>query len=139
MKFAKLYDDILSRLPEVERFLHSHPDVIFAYLFGSLSGDLKKPPGDVDIAVYLAQCGDFGEKKLEILGALADILQTDDIDLIVLNTASLPLVINILKKKRVLVDKKPFKRHAFESVAMRKYFDFSIKEMAQLRRRYLSG
>ena len=139
MKFAKLHDDILSRLPEVERFLHSHPDVIFAYLFGSLAGEMKKLPDDVDIAVYIAQYEDFGKTKLEILGRLADILQTDDIDLIVLNTASLPLVINILKKMRVLVDKKPFKRHAFVSVAMRKYFDFSIKEMAQLRRRYLSG
>jgi predicted nucleotidyltransferase len=130
---------MLSRLPEVERFLDSHPDVIFAYLFGSLSRGSKKPPGDVDIAVYLAHRGDFGEKKMELLGALADILQTDDIDLIVLNTTGLPLAMNVLKNKRVLVDKEPFKRHAFESLTMRKYFDFSIKEAAQLRRRYLSG
>jgi uncharacterized protein len=139
MKFSKLPVDITSRLPDVARFLHSRPDVLFAYLFGSLAAAAKKPPGDVDIAVYLTQCEDFGEKKLEMLGALADILGTDEIDLIVLNTASLPLAINILKKKRVLVDKEPFERHAFESLTMRKYFDFSIKEMAQLRRRYLSG
>jgi hypothetical protein len=64
---------------------------------------------------------------------------TDEIDLVVLNTASLPLIMNILKRKKRLVDKDPFKRHAFESLVMRKYFDFSIKESTQLRRRYLNG
>jgi hypothetical protein len=73
------------------------------------------------------------------LGKLADILGTDEIDVVVLNTASLPLVMNVLKKNRVLVDKQPYKRHAYESLVMRKYFDFSIKESALLRRRYLDG
>jgi hypothetical protein len=93
----------------------------------------------VDIAVYLADNHFVKEDKLDILGKLMDILQTDEIDLVILNTASLPIMINILKNKRIIVDKDPFFRHTFESLTMRKYFDFSIKESAQLKRRYLHG
>ena len=66
-------------------------------------------------------------------------LQTDEVDLVVLNSAELPLIMNVLRNKKVLADKDPFCRHLFESLAMRKYFDFSIKESAQLKRRYLHG
>ena len=136
-KFNRLPDDILSRLPAAESYLHSHPKVLFAYLFGSLVRGFRQPSSDVDIAVYLKGHENFSETKLEVLELLTNVLQTDEIDLVVFNTASLPLVMNILRKNRVLVDKQPFTRHAVESLTMRKYFDFSMKESAQLRRRYL--
>jgi hypothetical protein len=46
---------------------------------------------------------------------------------------------NIVKNRKIIADRDPFARHIFESLAMRKYFDFSIKEAAILRRRYLHG
>ena len=67
------------------------------------------------------------------------ILQTDEIDLVVLNTAELPLLMNILKTKKIIADKAPHERHIFESVTMRKYFDFSVKESGLLKRRYFHG
>jgi hypothetical protein len=112
---------------------------MFAYLFGSIAKGKRQPLSDVDIAVYLKQGANVVECKLEILGKLIDILQTDEIDLVVLNAANLPLVINVLKSKKIIVDKEPYIRHIFESLAMRKYFDFSIKEAAILQRRYLHG
>jgi predicted nucleotidyltransferase len=138
-KFNRLPDDILSRLPAAESYLHSHPKVLFAYLFGSLARGFGHPLSDVDIAVYLEGYENFSKTKLEILESLADVLQTDEIDLVILNTASLPLAMNILRENRILVDKQPFTRHIVESLTMRKYFDFSMKESAQLRRRYLDG
>lgn len=138
-KFNRIPDDILSRLPAAERCLDSHPKVLFAYLFGSLATGVRQPSSDVDIAVYLEGHENFSETKLELLGLLTDALQTDEIDLVILNTASLPLAMNIFKKKRIIVDKQPFTRHLVESLTMRKYFDFSIKESAMLRRRYLDG
>jgi hypothetical protein len=68
-----------------------------------------------------------------------DILHTDEIDLVILNKASLSLAINIIKSKKIIVDKNPFERHLFESLIMRKSFDFSFKELNQLKRRYLHG
>jgi len=94
---------------------------------------------DVDIAVYLKEASDVPEKKMEILGALIDILQTDEIDLVVLNSAPLPLRRRILESKKVVVDHEPSRRHHYESLTMREYFDFSIKEKDILYRRFLSG
>jgi len=139
IKYQKLPENILQLLPGAVNYLESHPKVIFSYLFGSLTKGSPLPLSDVDIAVFLKKGVNIAENKLEILGELIDILQTDEIDLVVLNTANLPLVMNILRNKKIIVDKAPFSRHAFESMMMRKYFDFSIKETTLLKRRYLHG
>jgi predicted nucleotidyltransferase len=139
IKFNKLPENILELLPGALEYLESHPKVLFSYIFGSLAKGRPLPLSDVDIAVYLAETFDVTDDKLEILGKLIGILQTDEIDLVVLNTAGLPLIMNVLRNKKIIVDKDPFARHIFESLMMRKYFDFSIKESAQLKRRYLHG
>ena len=139
IKYNQLPDNILQLLPEAVAYLHSHPKVIFSYLFGSLSKGKPSPLSDVDIAVFLKKAEKVADRKMEILGRLIEILETDEIDLVVLNTANLPLVMGILKNKKLIVDKDPFARHLFESLLMRKYFDFSINESVQLKRRYLDG
>ena len=139
IKLNKLPSDILQLLPDAVGYLEFHPQILFAYLFGGLARGKPQPLSDVDIAIYLRTGGEVAERKLEILGNLVTILQTDEIDLVLLNTASLALVMNIVKARKIIVDKDPFSRHIFESVTMRKYFDFSIKESAMLQRRYLNG
>jgi hypothetical protein len=137
IKYKKLPENVLQLLPDAVDYLESHSEVTFAYLFGGLARGKPQPLSDVDIAIYLRTVGNAAEEKLEILGNLMAILHTDEIDLVVLNTAALALVMNIVKPRKIIVDKDPFSRHIFESVTMRKYFDFSIKEAAMLRRRYL--
>ena len=65
--------------------------------------------------------------------------QGDFVDLVVLNTAPLPLQARVLRDKEVMVDRNPHFRHVFESLIIRKYLDFSIKEEAILRRRFGLG
>ena len=139
IKYQKLPINILGYLPATAAYLISHPKVIFSYLFGSLTQRKPAPLSDVDIAAYLKPDADIVECKLAILGKLIDIFQSDEIDLVVLNTAQLALIMNVLKSKKVIVNKNPFARHIFESLTMRKFFDFSIKESAILHRRYLNG
>jgi hypothetical protein len=126
-------------VPKALTYLQSMPDILFAYLFGSFGKGKHFPLSDVDIAVYLKEPSDIQEKKMEILGALIDILQTDEIDLVVLNSAALPLRMRILENKKVVADREPFLRHHYESLTMREYFDFSILEEQILNRRFLSG
>jgi uncharacterized protein len=139
IKFQQLPDNIETLIPKVASYLNSNTHIIFAYLFGSLAKGKYQPLSDVDIAVYLKQGVNVIEDKLAILEKIIDILQTDEVDLVILNAANLPLVNNILKNKKIIVDKEPFARHIFESLAMRKYFDFSVKEAAILQRRYMHG
>ena len=139
IKTHKLPVNILDLLPGAVDYLKAHPKVIFSYLFGGLAKYQPLPLSDVDIAVYLKRDSNFAECKLDILGQLMDVLHTDEIDLVILNRADISLVFNILKSKKIIVDKNPFERHRFESLMMRKSFDFSHKELNQLRRRYLQG
>jgi len=136
---SPLPKNIADLLPEAFEYLRSEEDVLFAYLFGSLSVGRIGPLSDVDIAVYLVEKVSFAEKKLEILGNLVNMLRTDEIDLVVLNKAPLTLRMKILENKKIIVDKAPFLRHRYESLTMRKYFDFAFKESSILRKRFLYG
>jgi predicted nucleotidyltransferase len=139
IKHKKLPANIEDFVPKAVAYLQSMPDILFAYLFGSFGRGKRLPLSDVDIAVYLKDSSDIQEKKMEILGALVDILQTDEIDLVILNSASLPLQMRILENKKVIVDREPFLRHHYESLTMREYFDFSILEKGILNRRFSGG
>jgi predicted nucleotidyltransferase len=139
IKFTKIPNHINLRIPHAIDYHRSSKDVIFAYLFGSLVKGIPGDLSDIDIAVYLHDNLDIAEKKVQILGTLNDILETDEIDLVILNTAPVSLQIKIIEKKRILVDKEPFIRHRFESLVMRKYLDFSLMESAILYRRFLHG
>ena len=52
-------------LTGVKKYLKTREDVLFAYLFGSLSKGMPSPLSDVDIAVFLRE-GDLSDKRFEI-------------------------------------------------------------------------
>jgi hypothetical protein len=82
------------------------------------------------------------EKKMDYLdtfGKISEILGTGEIDLVILNKAPLSLAGRVLQGRKVLVDKAPFVRHRFESLTLRMFFDFSLKERTILKRRYGIG
>ena len=92
---------------------------------------------DVDLGIYVKN-----SKRLNFLSLfrkISQILGTDEIDLVVLNSAPISLAGRILKNKKILIDKDPFLRHQYESLIMRKYFDFTLKENEILHRRYGLG
>jgi predicted nucleotidyltransferase len=139
IKYTKLPENIELLLTNAETYLKSRSDVVFAYLFGGLAKKKPMPLSDVDIAIYLLEGVDIVEKRMEILGKLMILLETDEIDLVILNTAPLTLKMKILENKKVIVDNAPFLRYSYESLTMRKYFDFSIKEIGILERRFFYG
>jgi uncharacterized protein len=139
IKYNKLPENIEHLIPKALAYLQSSSDILFGYLFGSFGRGKPLPLSDVDIAVFLKEPTDLQEKKMEILGALIDLLRTDEIDLVILNIAPLTLRVKILENKKVVVDHMPSLRHHFESLTIREYFDFSVVEKAILERRFLSG
>jgi predicted nucleotidyltransferase len=126
------------KLPEAERYLKGRQDVAFAYLFGSVALGRTTHLSDIDIAIYLTG-QEFADKRMEILGELIDILKTDNLDLVILNSAPLSLAVKIIQTKIILNDNKPHIRYHFESSTLRSYFDFSKLEKRILENRYLNG
>jgi len=139
IKFRKLPANIEDLLPKSINYLEERQDIEFAYLFGSIGKGKRLPLSDVDIAIYLKDLSQMHEKTMEILGMLMNLLETDEIDLVILNGAPLTLRMKILESKTVIVDHSPFVRHRFESLVMREYFDFSLVEKSIVERRFLSG
>jgi|UniRef100_A0A7C3SNV7 predicted nucleotidyltransferase len=135
-------ENIMELIPKAQRILEKDPRVIFAYLFGGLAKGRITPISDIDIAVYLKDIKDEVDVfniKLELLTTLSEVLNTEEIDIVILNNTPLPLKAKIIQNKKVLVDKDPNLRYSFESLTLREYFDFSIKEKAILYRRFGIG
>ncbi len=135
---APMKNKFPQKLIKVKQYFKGRKDIAFGYLFGSLAKDLGTSLSDIDIAVYLTGKKN-PDKRLEILGDLIDILKTDGVDLVILNTAPLSLKIRILKARKVIADNIPFIRHAFESTTIRNGLDFSKIENRILEKRYLHG
>ncbi len=118
-------------------FFAKDSNILFAYLFGGLARGRFSPLSDIDLALFLKN-----EKRtdyLERFGTISEILGTEEIDLVILNKAPLCLSGRVLQSRKVLVDKAPFVRHRYESLTLRMFFDFSIKEREILHRRYGIG
>ncbi len=126
--------DIAPRLRTLDQAFERCPSVVFAYLFGGAAAGRLTPLSDVDVAVYLDPAADPIEGRLEAIDAVTRHLATDEVDLVVLNTAPTALVGRVLTTRRVILDREPFLRHRFESLALRQFWDFRMLE-----RRLLEG
>ncbi len=131
--------NIRERLSTLGRVLETCPGVVFGYLFGGAARGRVGPLSDVDVAVYLDPAVDAAEQRFEIVGAITAHLGTDEVDLVVLNTAPSALVGRILLNREVICDRNPFCRHRFESLALREFFDFRAFEHRLLARRFAGG
>ena len=125
-------------IKKASEIFNRRDDVVFAYLFGSHAKDTATPQSDIDIAVYLDN-EEAAAKKLDIAQALSMAMQEDALDLIILNRAPLTLAIRVLENNIVLIDREPLTRHRFESLTMRKYFDFAYIEKNILEERFIDG
>ena len=120
-------------------YLTSRDDIVFAYLFGSYAKRKQTHLSDIDIAVYMKYDNQAFDQKLEILSDLSKKLEADDIDLVILNKAPISLLTKILPNKIILIDKDPHVRHAFESLNMRKGFDFFFFYNQIMEQRFFNG
>ena len=130
---------IRERLRTLGQALERCPQVVFAYLFGGAGTGALQPLSDVDVAVYVDEGVDLLDTRLEVIGTVTSHLGTDEVDLVVLNTAPTALVGRILQTRQVLLDREPFRRHRFESQALREFLDFRIFEHRILAQRHARG
>jgi len=137
IRFKRLPEDIHHRIHHLSDLLANESNISFAYLFGGLLRKRKNPLSDVDIAVFVKNMKNFD--YLDLFEKITGVLGTDEVDLIILNKSPISLTGRILQNRNVLSDKEPFLRHKYESLILRKYFDFSIKEENILKRRYGIG
>jgi len=124
--------------------LFAQSPVNAAYLAGSLSsrasfGQLN----DVDVAILLMdqiKSDQFLDYQLFFLSELANRLESDSIDVVILNQASLLLKLQVIKYGQILFSRDEKRRISFETRAVMDYLDFKkfdeIQHQALSRRLY---
>jgi len=124
--------------------LFAQSPVNAAYLAGSLSsrasfGQLS----DVDVAILLMdqiKSDQFLDYQLFFLSELANRLESDSIDVVILNQASLLLKLQVIKYGQILFSRDEKRRISFEAKAVMDYLDFKkfdeIQHQALSRRIY---
>ncbi len=137
IRFNKIPEDIHLKIGLLTDLFMEDSNIAFAYLFGGLARGQRKPLSDVDLAIYVKNLRELD--YLSLFGRISETLCTDEVDLVVLNSAPVSLAGRSLQTRKVLVDKDPFLRHKYESQTLREFFDFAIKEKEILRRRYAIG
>jgi hypothetical protein len=115
------------------------PDIEFAYLFGSAATGRTTPRSDIDLAIYVSESADAQLVRLETSRIAAVHLGTDAIDIVLLNTAPIAVAGRVLTSRQVMIDRRPFVRHQYESRAARLFQDFKIREHRLLAERYADG
>ena len=121
------------RLDEAALIAHleSQPDIVAAYLFGSMAQGRATPHSDIDLAVLLNIEDDMERfhRRLALMGAL-DRFADREVDVIVLNDASPLLCHQVLKTGRLLYEADRAARIEFEVRAGKIYAD--LKPMYDL-------
>src|SRR3972149_10925519 len=95
-----LPQDIAHRLRTLGQALEKCRGVVFGYLFGGAAAGRLTPLSDVDVAVYLDEAADPVEGRLAAIRAVTSHLATDEVDLVVLNTAPTALAGRVLTNRR---------------------------------------
>lgn len=127
--FREVITDLLARIPQVK----------FAYLFGSRARGGAGPLSDVDLAVFLDRRLSCFEWRLRLMEQLAQALETERFDLVVLNDASPLLRYEVIRGGDVIKEDKE-KRVEFETRTLAEYLDtaFLRKEQRAYLKRQLT-
>ena len=103
------------------------PTVVVAYLFGSHARGQAGPLSDVDIAILLSGLPDADagfEARLDIVGRVMAHLQRNEVDVAILNQASLPLRYRVVRDGQVVFCRDHDARLAFATQTIMAYLDF---------------
>lgn len=105
--------------------LERDKDILFAYLYGSTAYDTDIPGADVDLAVYLktSDMKEYIKKEADLTASLISVLETDKIDLRVLNVLPLVLQYSILKEGVLVFSRDEIQRAEFDANVMMRFFD----------------
>lgn len=107
----------------VTNSLAAEPDVIFAYVFGSFINE--ESFRDIDIAVYVDDADTNPPLNKELfLERMLDAVVNMPIDVRVINRAPLAFAYNAMRLGRLILNRDNLRRADFESLTMRKYFDY---------------
>lgn len=98
-------------------------NILLAYVFGSRLKGKIGPLSDYDFAVFLSQKPSF-QFKYKLKNKLVNILDSAQVDLIILNDAPIELRYNVIASGKNIFKKNSFIKTEFEADTLSRYFDY---------------
>jgi len=123
----KLPKDVTKRIPAlIDRISRDH-HVIALFAFGSLAtGELKKL-SDLDFGIIVSEALNNQErfdKHLDLIGIFNSELNTDEVDLVLMNNAPLKFCYEIFKTGKLLYCAQTSRLVDFFEIVLKRYLDF---------------
>lgn len=112
----------------VSKCLDTRKEIQFAYIFGSLAEGVPGPESDLDLGIYLDKSSisdpdPLYETKLSLEIEKA-INENFEVDILILNRASLVLKYQVTNKGELIYYKDEAEARDYEALIRKKYFDF---------------
>lgn len=124
--------EIVSILTENQFKLIEEFNIKLIYIFGSYATEKNTPTSDLDIAILLNN--DYNPMdKLILLGELTHMFKRDDIDLVILNTATSVLSHQIIKYGKLVYMENEETKVNFEVKVLKVYMDMEPFRKTQIK------
>lgn len=107
----------------LRRLFAARAEVLLAYLFGSQATGRAVETSDYDFGVLL--CADANpDCRYELAHELAELLDAQAVDVVLLGSAPVELVFNVISQGRLIYELDRAQRVEFEACVMARYGDF---------------
>lgn len=126
IRFSKIKHNVREFFPDLIQYFSTRQDIAFAYLFGSYGVGKETPMSDVDIADFMnvnVPKSQYFDIKLELMANIAQILKTDEVDVIILNQADMIFAYHIVSSRKTLFEKDAAVRVEYEVRVLDRYFN----------------
>ena len=118
-------------LKKILNFFNKRKEVIVLYLFGSFGTERENKESDIDIGILIdpkkIKDKDYEQLKDEYYSQTPK-FSLRPVNIVILNTTSLPLRVEIFKKGQLLIDKNPEFRNFFIYKSLLEYYDYVFIE-----------
>ena len=117
---------IQARLGGIKKICQRHPEIEFVYLFGSRGRGRSGPLSDVDLAVHVdgsVPTDSYFQTSADLMSEFSHSLQSNEVDVIILNRAPLSVQYHIVFEGRLLYERRRLQRILFETKAVDLFLD----------------
>lgn len=127
IKFGHKQENLDQHLPALVEYARLNEEILAVYLFGSYARNEAGPMSDIDIAFLIdgTKAKVNFDFELKLLGDVNDLLKTDEVSLVILNTAPLTIQYGVISDSKLIYCRDEEKRLEFEEKLLMKYLDFS--------------
>ena len=114
---------MFDKFNDIKKIFAKEKDILLAYIFGSQLRGKTGPLSDYDFAVFLSQKPSF-QFKYKLKNILVNVLNTGQVDLIILNDAPVELKYKVIATGKIIFQKNSAAKVDFEADTLSRYFDY---------------